>query len=133
MEEDKIKDIFSNYDPELTSSLEFMERLERNLDAVELIHRENAAVMKRNRIAVTVAAIAGFLSGILFTLLLPYLMDMIQSLITTLPGMTAQNINPGYAQALSWILIGAASVFIAVNAYDITLALKSSSDARPEG
>ncbi|MDE6554019.1 MAG: hypothetical protein K2K98_13835 [Muribaculaceae bacterium] len=133
MEEDKIKDIFSSYDPELTSSLEFMERLERNLDAVELIHRENAAVMKRNRIAVAVAACTGFFSGILFSLLLPYLMDMIQSLIATFPGMTAHNINPGYTQALSWILIGAASVFIAVNAYDITLALKPSSDARPEG
>ena len=133
MEEEKIKDIFSNYDPELTSSPAFIERLEHNLDTVELIHTENAAVMKRNRVAVAVAACAGFLSGILFTLLLPYLMNMFQSLIATFSGVTVLNINPAYTQALSWILIGAVSVFIAVNAYEITLSLRPSSDARPEG
>lgn len=133
MEEDKIKDIFSSYNPELTSSFAFMERLERNLNAVELIHRENAAVMKRNRMAVAVAACVGFISGMILTLLLPYIIKMIQSLMASFPVNMAHNINPGYTLTISLILIGAVSVFVAVNVYDITLGLIPSTGGRREG
>lgn len=133
MEEDKISRIFRGYDPKLSSSRAFMERLERNLDAVEMIHRENEAVMRRNRIAIAVAAFAGFVSGMLFTLLLPYLTAMIRSGMQSIPGIVGQHISSGYPQALSWIIIGACSVFIAVNTYDIALSLQPLKDGKREG
>lgn len=133
MEEDKIKDIFQRYDPDLSSSMAFMERLERNMDAIEFIHKENAAVMKRNRIAVYVATCLGFISGIIFTLLLPYLKDMIGSVMEAIPVAFFQSVISGYTTAISWIIIGAASVFIAVNTYDITLSLQPLRGGRREG
>lgn len=126
MEDDNLIKIFQEYDPELSSSLAFMERLERNLDAVEMIHQENANVMKRNRIAVAVAACAGFIAGMLSSLLIPYLTDWIQSIIATIPGVIGQNLNSGSPYIVSWLVIGALSVFVAVNAYDIALSLQLS-------
>ncbi len=121
MEEDRIKDIFREYDPELSSSIAFMERLERNLNAVELIHRENAAAMKRNKRAVTMAACAGFATGIIFTLILPYLTDLIHSVLVSFIGFAGEQDITGYSQVISWLIIGAFSVFIALDTYEITL------------
>lgn len=123
MEEEKIKDMFRKYDPDLSSSMAFMERLERNLNAVEMIHRENNAVMRRNRLAVALAACAGFISGVIFTLLLPYITDMIESGLEAIEGLGTYSDFSVYPQVISWCIIGAISVFIAVNTYDISLSL----------
>lgn len=132
MEEDRIKELFREYDPELSSSKAFINRLERHLDAVEMIHRENAAVMKRNRVAVIAAACAGFISGMIFTLLLPYLVDIVGYFIETLTGLLGNNGFYGYHQAISWIFVGAVSVFVALNTYDITLSLLPLRDGKQE-
>ena len=66
MEEERLKDIFNDYDPELSSSRNFIERLERNLNAVELIQKENAKATRRNKAAVLIASIAGFITGFIF-------------------------------------------------------------------
>ena len=123
MEEERLKDLFSQYDPELSSSMAFLERLERKLEAVELIHQENAAVMKRNKLAVAIATFAGFISGILFTLILPYLADVIKSSMEAIAGHEWQQDFSGYPQVISWFIVGAISVFIAVNTYNISLSL----------
>ncbi|MDE6741034.1 MAG: hypothetical protein K2J58_01740 [Muribaculaceae bacterium] len=130
MEEDKISRIFREYDPELSSSITFVERLERNLNAVEMIHRENAVVMKRNKTAVGIAACTGFISGVIFTLLLPYITNMIRSLVESIIGLTGQQAIPDYSQAFSWIIIGTISVFVAVNTYDIALSLQPLKDVK---
>ena len=132
MEEDKIKELFCEYDPELSPSKAFIYRLERHLDAVEMIHRQNAAVMKRNRVAVIAAACAGFISGIIFTLLLPYLVEIVVYSIETITGLSGNDGFYGYPQAISWIFIGAASVFVAVNTYDISLSLLPLRDGKQE-
>lgn len=131
MEEDKISRIFREYEPEISSSMAFMERLERNLNAVEMVHRENEAVMRRNRIAIAAAAFAGFISGMIFTLLLPYITEVIRSGFEYLTRINGLYINNSYPQVLSWIIIGAISVFIAVNTYDITLSLLPLKGGKP--
>ncbi|MDE7347878.1 MAG: hypothetical protein K2N48_14200 [Muribaculaceae bacterium] len=133
MEEDKIKELFSSYDPELSSSLAFIERLERNLNAVEIIHKENEAVMNRNKVAVAAAALAGFLSGMIFSLILPYLTIIFRTIFESIPGVNGQDLPGGYLQVASWIFVGAVSVFVAVNTYDITLSLQPSKGVRREG
>ena len=44
MEEDKLKDLFVNYNPELPSDFSFMTRLKHNLDQVELVKRHNSEI-----------------------------------------------------------------------------------------
>ena len=126
MEEQRIKDIFRSYDPELSSSMAFMDRLERNLYAVEMIHRENEAVMKRNRIAVAVAAATGFITGVVFTLIFPYIKAIVQSMMAAV--MTEFNLPSDhyseYAMTISWLLIGGISVFAALYTYNLTHALR---------
>ena len=128
MEEERIKEFFRGYDPELSSGIAFMERLERNLDAVEMIHRENESAMKRNRIAVAVAAAAGFITGVVFTLIFPYIKALIQSVMAAV--MTefrlSDNLQCEYVMTISWLLIGGISVLVALNTYNLTLAWRAS-------
>lgn len=123
MEDDKIKEIISGYDPELSSSIDFMERLERNLKAVELIHQENEAALKRNRLAVAIASFSGFVTGVICTLLFPYINAMISSLTYAITA-SFQLIDFDYGiNVISWLLIGGVSVLVALNTYNISSGL----------
>lgn len=123
MKDERLKEIFNDYDPKLSSSMDFMERLDRNLNAVELIHRENESVMKRNRIAVVLASLAGFITGVIFTLIFPYLHGLVNSVENTLLS-TFSIPTPLYGiQIMTWLLIGGISVFVAVNTYSISTTL----------
>lgn len=122
MQEDTLKDIFKNYDPELSSRMDFMNRLERNLDAVELIHKENANAMKRNRLAVIAASASGFISGIMFSLLIPFIKQFISefsSRITT--DIQLLNKIADYQQVATWLIIGGISVLISLYTYKTIL------------
>ncbi|MBD5262119.1 MAG: hypothetical protein HDS38_08330 [Bacteroides sp.] len=131
MEEERIKDLFKDYAPDLSSSMDFMQRLERNLDAVELIHRENAAVMKRNRLAVAIASCAGFLTGVIFTLLFPYINSLIQSLSESIQASCNIPYSLNGMQLIAWLAVGAASVFVALNTYSLTNLLLSNKHTAP--
>lgn len=63
MEDDKLKFLFTNFEPELSSDFKFMNKLERNLNSVEIIKRHTAEVRSRNKKAVAIAAFAGFIVG----------------------------------------------------------------------
>lgn len=122
MQEDTLKDIFKNYEPELSSRMDFMNRLEKNLDAVELIHKENANAMKRNRLAVIAASASGFISGILFSLLIPFINQFISELcsrITT--DIQLLNKIADYQQVAMWLIIGGISVIISLYTYKTIL------------
>ena len=49
MEDDKFKSLFSNFDPELSSDTQFMGRLERNLNSVEIIKQHIAESKSQNK------------------------------------------------------------------------------------
>lgn len=122
MQEDTLKDIFKNYEPELSSRMDFMNRLEKNLDSVELIHKENANAMKRNRLAVIAASASGFISGILFSLLIPFINQFISELcsrITT--DIQLLNKIADYQQVAMWLIIGGISVIISLYTYKTIL------------
>ncbi len=40
MEEDKLKDIFKDFNPDLSSDSDFMSRLERSMKAVEIVKHQ---------------------------------------------------------------------------------------------
>lgn len=118
---DELKDIFSGFDPELSSGPEFMERLKRNMDAVDLVRAHNAAIRRRSRIAVAIAAVCGFFAGVLLTLALPAAMEWIATLRFSIPHLGVEAARMG-CQIIMWIVLAVVPVLIAVNAYDFAMA-----------
>lgn len=136
MEEERLKDIFKEYEPSLSSRLAFMERLERNLNAVEIIHQENARATKRNRLAVILASLAGFLTGILFSFALPYISDTIAAIEDSIPTnsmLTNLNAILEFQSVIAWIIIGAISVFTSIGTYNMVLNYRPLTSGRREG
>lgn len=136
MEEERLKDIFKEYEPSLSSRLAFMERLERNLNAVEIIHQENARATKRNRLAVILASLAGFLTGILFSFALPYISDSIAAIEDSIPTnsmLTNLNAILEFQSVIAWIIIGAISVFTSIGTYNMVLNYRPLTSGRREG
>lgn len=119
MEEDKLKDLFEAFQPELTSDNLFMARLQRSMNAVEIVRQRQAETRRRGRLAVIVAAATGFSVGALLCLLLPYLGDFVSEMSFSAPGLEAVKVN---RQLIVWSVIGLASVLTSLNAYHLTLA-----------
>lgn len=119
MEEEKITDLFSNFQPELSSSFEFMTKLKRNMEAVEIVKQHNSTLRKRNRVAVAVAAVSGFLMGVALTLLLPLIRECFSTL--DMPLLQFSGFAVDYI-ILWWMVVAAACVLTAINAYEIAMA-----------
>ncbi len=122
MNDDELIDMFAGLTPAVTDDKAFLSRLDKCLDAVETVRRQNIVVCRLNRRAALVAALVGFVVGVAFTLAIPWFLTAIASVemphtdILTLPAADV-------ARVLLWCLAGGASVVSAVNAYDISLAL----------
>ena len=123
MEDDKLKSLFSNFEPELSSDFLFMNKLQRNLNSVELIKQHTAEVRSRSRKAVAIAAIVGFIVGFLFSLSLPYLTDAVSNCQLTLPSESVMNVFANNFTIIAWLVIGGTSVFAALNSYEVSLSL----------
>lgn len=119
MEEEKITDLFSNFQPELSSSFGFMTKLKRNMEAVEIVKQHNSTLRKRNRVAVAVAAVSGFLMGVALTLLLPVIRECFSTL--DMPLLQFSGFAVDYT-ILWWMVVAAACVLTAINAYEIVIA-----------
>lgn len=123
MEDDKFKSLFSDFKPELSDDFRFMKKLEQSLDSVEIIKQHTAEVRTRSKKAVVIAAFVGFVVGFLFSLSLPYLSNVVANWQVTLPADSLMNAFADNFMTIAWIVIGATSVFIALNAYDLSLSL----------
>ena len=123
MEDDKLKSLFSNFEPELSSDFLFMNKLQRNLNSVELIKQHTAEVRSRSRKAVAIAAIVGFIVGFLVSLSLPYLTDAVSNWQLTLPSESVMNVFANNFTIIAWLVIGGTSVFAALNSYEVSLSL----------
>lgn len=123
MEEDKIKSLFSNFEPELSSDFQFMNKLQRNLNSVDLIKRHNAEVHSRSRKAIAIAAVVGFIVGFLFSQALPYLSETVANWQLTLPSESVMNAFANNFTTIAWLIIGGMSVSAALSSYEISLSL----------
>lgn len=119
MEEDKLKSLFAEFRPELSSDRRFMDRLTRNMESVEIVKRRMAETRARNRRAVTVAAVVGFVVGFLFSLTLPYLNGVVYGWQLTLPEESFTSVLADWFAVISWVVIGAVAVTAAINTYDM--------------
>lgn len=121
MDDDKLKDLFSGFEPELSSSVQFMTKLEKNMEAVEIVKQHNLMLKKRNRQAVLIAAACGFVAGVIFTLLFPLVGDWISIYNISLPYFTISSLTVDYG-FLAWLLPAVSCGIISLNAYEIAMA-----------
>lgn len=121
MEDDKIKDLFNDFQPEMSSSFLFMSRLQKNMETVEILKQHNIALKKRNRIAVVIAAFSGFIMGVILTLLFPLIGNWVSTFSISLPYIHISSITVDY-YIVSWIVMAGVCIVTALNAYEIALA-----------
>ena len=119
MEEDKLKSLFAEFRPELSSDRQFMNRLTRNMESVEIVKRRMAEMRARNRRAIAVAAVVGFVVGFVFSLALPYLSGLVADWQLTLPEESVMSVAADYFAVIAWGVTGATAVIAAINTYDM--------------
>lgn len=128
MEDDKIRSLFSNYEPDISSDFQFMNKLQKNLNSVEIIRRHTAEISSRRKKAVAIAAVVGFIVGFLFSLSFPYLNDAVSNWQLTLPHESVPDPFANNLTAIAWLIVGGTSVIAALSSYEISLSL-----LRPKG
>lgn len=117
MDDDKIKNIFSAFNPRLSSSRQFIDRLQSNMEAVEIVKQHNAALRRRNRIAVAMAAVAGFATGVILTLMFPLICNLLADVNLSLLYLNIPELNINN-EIGAWIVVAAASVMAALGTYE---------------
>ncbi len=119
MEDNNIKDLFQDFQPELSSSFQFMTRLRKNMETVEILRQHNVALKKRNKLAVAIAAVSGFVMGVVMTLLLPLIGDWVATFkAPSLLHISSLTIDYSF---VTWIVMAVACIITALNAYEIAL------------
>lgn len=140
MEDNKIRDLFAGYNPVLTDDGDFMERVTRGLDAVEVVRERQAVMRRRQRRALGVAAFIGVFVGIGLTMLYMFVADSIAAL--HLPDVTwiVRNFGlPVEARDIAvdlriptLLLFAVAASLTAVNAYSVVMAWAGRSERAGE-
>jgi hypothetical protein len=119
MEDDKLRNLFNDFQPELSSSSQFMAKLQKNMEMVEILKQHDIALKKRNKLAVVIAAVSGFVMGVILTLLFPLIGDRVSTFSVSLMHITNLTIDYSF---VAWIVMTGACIITALNAYEIALA-----------
>lgn len=121
MEDDKIKDLFNGFQPDLSSSFQFMLKLQKNMETVEFLKSHNAALKERNRLAIIIAAVSGFAMGVILMLLFPLIGDWVSTLSISIPSLHISALKIDYT-IVAWIVTAGVCIVTALNTYEIALA-----------
>lgn len=71
IEDEQLRRLFADFNPPISPASRFMERLERDMQRVEMVKEATLRLQRRNRVAVVLAALAGFVAGVVFMALYP--------------------------------------------------------------
>lgn len=123
MEDQNIKKLFVQFEPRLSSDIQFIERLQANLEAVECVKHQMGKERSCNKQAVAIAACAGFIAGFLFSLVLPFLEQAVTHWHLSVPHAQIASFLANNFTLIAWTIIGAATACTAINTYDISLSL----------
>lgn len=124
MEEEKIKEIFNNFNPVLSSDATFMSDLQRNMNAVEIVRNRNTELHRRGKRAIVIAALAGFVAGVATTLLMPCITAIVGDINITIPIPTSHPVAIDYT-LICWMATAVISSTIALNTYKIAMSSKT--------
>lgn len=128
MEDKDIQQLFQAYQPKLSSEREFMSMLTASMRKVEFLKRQQEAVRRQNRIAVAVSAVTGFMTGVVFMLLMPYISAFIDSVageffsVFRILGEAADPVP-----VLSWVIVGMTTVLLSISSYYVALSIQETS------
>lgn len=123
MEDEKLRSLFSDFEPEMADDGDFMARLEQGMKAVDAVRQDIAREKASHRRSLVVALAAGFIAGCVFSTLVPYLTAAVATLLLTLPDWGASLPSGTIAPAMAWLAVAATSTIVGLNAYDLTAAL----------
>lgn len=130
MDDEKLKTLFADFSPSIGNDETFMTRLQRNIEAVELIKQQALQSQRSNRKAVTISAAVGFICGVIFTLCYPYLKEAIGSFCLQIAG--AEAFMTEYSTVILWSIICITTSALVYVAYDIASAVQKAT-VRPRG
>lgn len=131
MEDDKIKSLFNNFEPGLNSNVEFMERLNRSLNSVEIVKRQNAEFKARSKRAMVIAGCVGFIMGYIFSLSLPYLKAIVEAWQSTMSSDSILYTITDYYNIFAWTLIVTTVSLVTVNSYNVLSSLFTRRNTAP--
>ena len=121
MDDDKLNNMFREFNPDLSSDFRFMSQLKRSMESVEIVREHTMETNRRSRIAVIIAAAVGFICGLLFSLLLPAIGEAMKTLELSYPeGSLLNSVAENYLP-IALTMIAGAVVFISMNAYELSL------------
>lgn len=123
-EDINLEKLFNDFSPELKSDFFFMQKLEKNMQSVEMIKSKNHSFLIKNKRAASWAAFWGFLAGILSTLVMPIVIDLIKNLISQISFISMSN-SLFISQMLGYMLITLITLFATYKSY---VMISSSSD-----
>ncbi len=121
MNDDDIRDLFKSFEPEISDGDDFIGRLQRNLDSVEMVKARNESFHRSNRVAAAVAAMAGFVAGGLMTAGVPWLKGILGQVCVRVGG--AQMVSGWHDinTVIAWVVVASAAVVTSVSAYEICM------------
>jgi tetrahydromethanopterin S-methyltransferase subunit F len=122
-EDDEIKKIFAGFEPDISPDNAFMNRLLRNMEMVEDVKRQNLVLRKNNKIAMAVASLVGFVVGIVFTLVSPYVTETLSMIQVAMSLTTEPLIITTGLVVISYALIGLISLVMIRYTYTTTFSL----------
>lgn len=120
MEEDNFKEIFNSFNPDLSSDADFMSTLQRSMNAVEIVRKRNAELHCRGKRAIVIASLAGFVAGVIMTILQPYIIALFGEIHFSLSIPSSQAVNIDYT-LISWMATAIISLTIALNTYHMAM------------
>ncbi len=122
MEDQNIKNLFKEFQPELSSSSLFLTELENKLDTIELIRKQNSLIQRQYKIAIGISAFCGMVIGSILTLMFPILQNLITLFFESILNMPNSIVSKNYGVE-TWILISGFVLFFVFNVYEIMLSV----------
>lgn len=117
LNDDKLRDLFNTFQPELSDDANFMARLEQSLETVEIIRRHNKMVKTYNCRALTWSALTGVAVGVVLSLVVPYLKTLIDDIGTAKLSPAIIRFVSEYYTTISWSIIGGVTLFVTLFIY----------------
>ena len=118
MEQDNIAKLFENYHPELSSDYDFMQEVKSQMDKFEIVKSYASHTRRTNRLAIVIASVIGFITGVLSVFIYPYLTENIREIIVTIFS-HPENLT-GIVTVVNIILICTVVIVVTWVTYDIT-------------
>ena len=116
MVDENIRKLFSDYNPDVSSSPMFMHRLKKSMDAVEIVRQHQIMLKKRNRVAIVIAALCGLLTGFSLSFAFPAASLWISRIAASFPTVPLMNATIDYRFVL-WVIIAGITCLVAYQSY----------------